>query len=41
MDSFVAISIVKAELILSPAYDLRHSAAALREVNLRKLTAME
>ena len=41
MDSFVAISIVKAELILSPAYDLGHSAAELREVNLRKLTAME
>jgi hypothetical protein len=41
MDSFVAISIVNAEIILSPAYDVGHTAAELRQVNLSKLSPIE
>lgn len=37
MLNFVSISITRAELILSPAYDLGHQAAELRRVNLDKL----
>lgn len=38
MQSFVSISITQAELILSPAYDVGHTAEDLRRVNLEKLS---
>ena len=37
MENFVCISVTHAELILSPAYDIGHTAADLRRVNLEKL----
>lgn len=41
MDSFVDISIVNAQLILSPAYDVGHTAEELRQVNLSKLSEIQ
>ena len=41
MRNFVSISITHAELILSPAYDLGHTAKELRRVNLDKLAAID
>ena len=38
MHSFVSIAITQAELILSPAYDVGHTAEDLRRVNLEKLS---
>ncbi len=38
MQNFVSISITHAELILSPAYDVGHTAAELRRANLDKLS---
>ena len=40
MSAFVRIDVSRAELILSPAYDLGHTEDALRAVNLAKLTAL-
>ena len=40
MQEFVGISITRAELILSPAYDLGHTAADLRRDNLAKLAGI-
>ncbi len=40
MQNFVSISITHAELILSPAYDIGHTAEELRRVNLDKLTGL-
>lgn len=37
MQNFVRITVTHAELILSPAYDLGHTAAELRRTNLDKL----
>lgn len=37
MQCFVSISVTRAELILSPAYDIGHTADELRRVNLDKL----
>ena len=37
MQCFVSISVAHAELILSPAYDIGHTADELRRVNLDKL----
>ena len=37
MQNFVSISVAHAELILSPAYDLGHTAEELRQVNWDKL----
>ena len=37
MENFVRITIDHAELILSPAYDLGHTAAELRQSNMDKL----
>ena len=38
MSSYVEITITRAELILSPAYDLGHTESELRKANLDKLT---
>ncbi len=40
MTSFVTIAIGKAELILSPAYDIGHTEEELRSQNLAKLNAL-
>ena len=40
MQNFVRISVVDAELILSPAYDVGHTAEELRRVNLEKLNEL-
>ena len=40
MANFVKISITHAELILSPAYDVGHTAEELRRVNLDKLSRL-
>ncbi len=40
MQNFVSISIQHAELILSPAYDVGHTAEELRRVNLDKLSSL-
>lgn len=40
ISAFVSIDISAAELILSPAYDLGHSEAELRQANLQKLNAL-
>lgn len=40
MSAFVTIAISAAEMILSPAYDLGHTADALRQSNLAKLNAL-
>lgn len=40
MTAFVSISISDAELILSPAYDVGHTEAALKAANLDKLNAL-
>ena len=40
MSGFVVIDIVTASLILSPAYDLGHTAEDLRATNLAKLNAL-
>ena len=40
MQCFVSISIAHAELVLSPAYDLGHTADELRRVNLDKLAGI-
>jgi len=37
MQNFVSIAVTHAELILSPAYDLGHTAEELRSANLEKL----
>ena len=37
MENFVCISVTHAELILSPAYDIGHTAADLHRVNLERL----
>ena len=37
MQCFVNISVTHAELVLSPAYDIGHTADELRKVNLEKL----
>ena len=41
MQNFVGISITYAELILSPAYDIGHTAEELRRVNLDKLAGID
>ena len=41
MQNFVSISITHAELILSPAYDVGHTAEELRQVNLDKLAGLD
>ena len=41
MQNFVSISITHAELILSPAYDIGHTAEELRRVNLDKLAGLD
>ncbi len=41
MQNFVGISITYAELILSPAYDIGHTAEELRQVNLDKLAGID
>ena len=41
MQNFVSISITHAELILSPAYDVGHTAEELRRVNLDKLAGLD
>ena len=38
MQNFISIHIVHAELVLSPAYDIGHTAKELRKVNLEKLS---
>ena len=38
MSSYVEIAIARAELILSPAYDLGYTESELRQANLEKLT---
>ena len=40
MDNFVSIAITRAELILSPAYEVGHTAEDLRRVNLEKLSKL-
>ena len=40
MQCFVGISVTHAELVLSPAYDLGHTADDLRRVNLDKLSGL-
>ena len=40
METFVRISVTHAELILSPAYDVGHTAEELRRVNLEKLSKL-
>jgi hypothetical protein len=40
MQAFVSISITRAELILSPAYDVGHDKAELIRVNLEKLNQL-
>jgi hypothetical protein len=40
MQAFVSISITRAELILSPAYDVGHEKAELVRVNLEKLNQL-
>lgn len=40
MQAFVSISITRAELILSPAYDVGHDKAELTRVNLEKLNQL-
>ena len=40
MQCFVGISVTHAELVLSPAYDLGHTAEDLRRVNLDKLAGL-
>ena len=40
MQCFVSISVTRAELVLSPAYDLGHTADDLRRVNLDKLAGI-
>ena len=40
MQEFVGISVTRAELILSPAYDIGHTAAGLRRDNLEKLAGI-
>jgi general stress protein 26 len=40
MQAFVSISITRAELILSPAYDAGHDKAELTRVNLEKLNQL-
>lgn len=40
MQNFVHISITHVELILSPAYDVGHTAEELRQVNLDKLSKL-
>lgn len=40
MQCFVSIAVTHAELVLSPAYDIGHTADELRRVNLEKLAAM-
>ena len=40
MQNFVSISITHAELILSPAYDIGHTAAELRQINLDRLAGI-
>ena len=40
IQAFVSISITRAELILSPAYDVGHSKAELTRVNLEKLNQL-
>ena len=41
MQCFVSISVTHAELVLSPAYDLGHTADELRRVNLDKLAEID
>ena len=41
MQNFVSISITHAELVLSPAYDIGHTADELRRVNLDKLAGLD
>ena len=41
MQNFVSISITHAELVLSPAYDIGHTAEQLRRVNLDKLAGLD
>ena len=40
MQCFVSISVTHAELVLSPAYDIGHTADELRRVNLEKLAGI-
>ena len=40
MQNFVSISITQAELILSPAYDIGHTAEELRHINMEKLNKL-
>ena len=40
MQNFVSISITRTELILSPAYDVGHTAEELQRVNLDKLSKL-
>ena len=40
MQDFVSISVTRAELILSPAYDIGHTAEELRQTNLEKLSKL-
>ena len=40
MQCFVSISVMHAELVLSPAYDIGHTAGELRRVNLDKLAGI-
>ena len=41
MQCFVSISVTHAELVLSPAYDIGHTADELRRVNLDKLAGID
>ena len=41
MQNFVSISITHAELVLSPAYDIGHTADELRRFNLEKLAGLD
>ena len=41
MQCFVSISVTHAELVLSPAYDIGHTAEELRRVNLDKLAGLD
>ena len=41
MQCFVSISVTHAELVLSPAYDIGHTADELRKVNLDKLAGID
>ena len=40
MSCFVAIDVTRAEMILSPAYDIGHTADDLRQTNLARLAAL-